>query len=199
MPGLYYPRLPAETLRAVARQPIHHAEKEFDRGATLSRSALLETAYHGNESLVGGAEESAMKTAILLAACILMTGSPQTRGPEAGAGAQPETTREEAELASALAGRVAGPPQDCVNERDLGDNKSYGKSAIVLRSRVGDVLWVSRPPAGCPGLRFGLAIKTRTTSMRLCSGDIVTVLDPVSGVEFGSCALGPFTPYRRVE
>jgi hypothetical protein len=38
---------------------------------------------------------------------------------------------------------------------------------------------------------------TRTTSTRLCEGDIATVVDPVSGIFHGSCALGAFTPYRR--
>jgi hypothetical protein len=31
---------------------------------------------------------------------------------------------------------------------------------------------------------------------QLCRGDIVTVFDPISGVEFGGCSLGEFTPYR---
>jgi hypothetical protein len=57
---------------------------------------------------------------------------------------------------------------------------------------------VNRPPGGCPELKFSRALITRTTSNQLCRGDIATVFDTVSGIQFGSCGLGDFTPYRRV-
>lgn len=105
---------------------------------------------------------------------------------------------DEASLASQLRGfEPAGPPIQCVNSRDLKGNRSAGETAIVF-SGVGGRKWVNRPAAGCPDLGFSRALKTRTTGTRLCRGDIATVFDAVSRIEYGGCGLGDFEPYRRV-
>ncbi|HEX8670045.1 MAG TPA: hypothetical protein VF727_16910 [Allosphingosinicella sp.] len=102
----------------------------------------------------------------------------------------------EAELSAALANyQPAGPPVSCVEMRDLRGNRTEG-DAIVFDG-PGDRIWVNRPAGGCPSMRLGRALQTRTTSTRLCRGDIATVFDPVSGSEFGGCGLGDFEPYRR--
>jgi hypothetical protein len=137
-----------------------------------------------------------MKTVIILSAAILVAGCTHGGRPEPGAPAQTQAAQHETDLAAALSGRVAGPAQDCVTQSDLGGNQSYGRDVIVFTGRTGDVLYVNRPTAGCPGLDFGRALKTQTTMSQLCRGDIVTVFDPISGVEFGGCSLGEFTPYR---
>jgi hypothetical protein len=134
---------------------------------------------------------------VLLFAAILTTGCAGVRGPQASANAQAQAAKDEADLAAALSGRTAGLPQDCVNEHDLGDNRTYGRSIILFSGRTDEVVYVNRLPVGCPGLDFGRALKTRTTTSQLCRGDVVTVLDPASGAEYGSCSLGEFTPYRR--
>ena len=139
-----------------------------------------------------------MKPIIMLSAAVaLLGGCAYDRGPEAAARAEAEMAEDAANLEQALAGRVAEDPQSCVSARDLGSNKSYGEGAILFRGRTNSVVYVNRPPAGCPDLSFGRALKVRTTSTRLCRGDIINVFDPVSGVEYGSCGLGDFTPYRR--
>ena len=105
---------------------------------------------------------------------------------------------DEASLASQLRGlEPDGPPVSCVSMRDLKGNRSAGETAIVF-SGVGGRKWVNRPAAGCPDLRSFRALRTQTTGTRLCRGDIATVFDPVSRVEYGGCGLGDFEPYRRV-
>jgi hypothetical protein len=106
------------------------------------------------------------------------------------------TAQDENALAGALGDRTAGPAQECISEPDLAGNRFFGRGLILFRSGTNDVLYVNRPPEGCPGLNAGRAIKTRSTSTRLCRGDSVTVFDPASGIEFGNCTLGEFTPYR---
>jgi hypothetical protein len=103
----------------------------------------------------------------------------------------------EAELAEALVGRTAGPPASCVIQRDIRHTRTVADGTMLFEG-VGDVVWVNRPAGGCPALRFGRAFRTRTPSTRLCRGDIMTVFDPVSGVEFAGCSLADFVPYRRV-
>ncbi|HEX8380918.1 MAG TPA: hypothetical protein VF619_10265 [Allosphingosinicella sp.] len=106
---------------------------------------------------------------------------------------------DEADLSRQLRGyEPDGAPVQCVNMRDLQGNKSAGETAIVF-SGTGGRKWVNRPANGCPDLGFGRALKTRTTTNRLCRGDIATVFDPVSRAEFGGCGLADFQPYRRVK
>ncbi|WP_324748985.1 hypothetical protein SH591_09895 [Sphingomonas sp. LY54] len=139
-----------------------------------------------------------MKPIIMLSAVVaLLGGCAYDRGPEAAARAEAEMAEDAANLEQALAGRVAEDPQSCVNSRDLAGNKSFGEGAILFRGRTNSTVYVNRPPTGCPDLSYGRALKVRTISTRLCRGDIINVFDPVSGVEYGSCSLGDFTPYRR--
>ncbi len=153
----------------------------------------------GSGIATGGSHpgEGVMKITIMLSVAILAAGCAHNSGPAATTAAQSKAAEADAALAAMLSKRIAGPPQDCVSEVDLGGNKSYGRGAILFGDRSGDVVYVNRPAAGCPDLGVGQALKTRTTTTQLCRGDIVTVFDPVSGIEFGSCTLGQFTPYRR--
>ncbi len=102
----------------------------------------------------------------------------------------------ESQLAEELRGRTAGPPMSCVNQRLLRGNRSVGEGAVIFTAS-NNLVYVNRPPAGCPELGPGRTLITRAPSTQLCRGDIVTVVDPVSGFSHGSCGLGDFTPYRR--
>jgi hypothetical protein len=132
-----------------------------------------------------------MKKIIILSAAALTAGCMADPPMEMSAQAQ-------SQLAVALDGRVAGPPRNCVPQRDLRGNRSAGEGAIIFNTQSRDLIYVNRPAGGCPELDFGRALKTRTTSTQLCAGDIAEVFDPVSGVSSGACGLGEFTPYRRV-
>jgi len=105
----------------------------------------------------------------------------------------------EAKLAAALQGyEAAGPPVDCVNQRDLGGNRSVGEDAIIFNGRSSGTLYVNRPAGGCPSMDFGRSLLVRATSSQLCRGDLATVFDVTSRIEYGSCGLGDFEPYKRV-
>ena len=133
-----------------------------------------------------------MKTLIPLALLALTAGC-MADAPPADAGGDPQTR-----LAAALQGRVqAGPPVSCVSSRNLGGNESIGQEAILFRTQGRGLVYVNRPRAGCPEIGPGRALRVTTPSTQLCSGEIVTVFDPVSGIEYGGCGLGEFTPYRR--
>jgi hypothetical protein len=133
-----------------------------------------------------------MKAALTTVALVALVAGCAHQG-----GSQAKTAGEETAIASALSGRIAGPPQTCVDLSSLGSNRSFGRNAIVFGSASDEVVYLNRPPAGCPELDASRALKTRTPTVQLCQGDVVTVFDPVSRVYFGSCALGTFTPYRR--
>ncbi|WP_114952930.1 hypothetical protein [Sphingosinicella terrae] len=131
-----------------------------------------------------------MKLALATLLAVGMVGC--TAENELGSAAAPPSQA----LTAELSGRTAGQPLPCVSQRDLRGNRSVGNEAILFEG-PGDVVYVNRPPGGCATLNSGRTLVTRTTSGRLCRGDIVTIVDPVSGVDFGSCGLGDFVPYRR--
>jgi hypothetical protein len=113
----------------------------------------------------------------------------------------PEEVEPSADTQAALSAELrnyepAGEPVSCVNQRDLRGNRSAGDALVF--TGLGDRLWVNRPAAGCPGLDSGRTLVTRTTTTQLCRGEIVSIVDPVSGFSAGSCSLGDFVPYRRL-
>jgi hypothetical protein len=106
---------------------------------------------------------------------------------------------EQGELAEALRGRTAEATVACIDQRTAGGNRSIGEGVILFGDRGDSVIHVNRPAAGCPVADDSRALVVRTTSTRLCRGDIVSVVDMQSGFSHGSCALGDFTPYRRTD
>ncbi|HJQ15570.1 MAG TPA: hypothetical protein VJ859_01100 [Allosphingosinicella sp.] len=122
-------------------------------------------------------------------AMIVVAGCMQTANPEAAASA-------DAKLQAALAGRTPEAPVGCVSQRLLRGNKGFGTATIVFESQSRNLVYVNHPPGGCPELDSFRALRTRTTTDQLCRGDIVSVFDPTSGIEYGSCGLGDFIPYR---
>ena len=135
-----------------------------------------------------------MKSTILLAAsgaAMLLAGCMMDEEPRLSA----ET---ESRLAAELEGYVPdGSAVSCVRSPDLQGNRSIGPDAIIFSGSAGRK-WVNHTRGSCPSLEFGRALRFRTTSTQLCSGDIATVFEPTTGIEYGGCALGDFTPYRRV-
>lgn len=101
----------------------------------------------------------------------------------------------EATLGARLAGRVAGEPVSCVSMRNIRGSRIHDENTIVFEA--GSTLYVNRTRGACPSGRMSQALRYRTSATSLCSGEMVSVFDPTTGVEYGGCSLGEFTPYRR--
>lgn len=109
---------------------------------------------------------------------------------------QGPTERARARAARILDNRVAGQPVACVSHRLLRGSQSLDDGGILFGGNDA-LVYVNRPPAGCPNLDNGRILITHTSGSQLCRGDIVTVREPSGGPEVGSCSLGDFTPMRR--
>ncbi len=132
---------------------------------------------------------------LIFAGCIGLLAGCTMNGP---ADTRAAAGEDEARLSDALAGyEQSGPSVSCVTQRYLRGNRSAGEVAIIFDDQSPGKIWVNRPPAGCPSLNPGRALITKTPSDRLCRGDIARVADLVSGIEYGGCGLGDFTPYQR--
>ena len=122
--------------------------------------------------------------ALLIASCSTAPAE-QTRSPRAAQ-----------ELADALAGRVAGPPQRCITTYRTTRVNAIDDFTILYDQ--GSTIYVQNPRGGCPGIGSGSDILvTRQTTNQLCDGEIARTVDLTSRVERGGCVFGPFVPYTK--
>ena len=111
--------------------------------------------------------------------------------------AQAKPADHEAELARAVAGRVAGAPVDCIDmHRVLGSHIIPG---VAIVYDAGSTIYVNRPRAGAESMNQWDVMVNRLFSNQLCSVDTVQLLDQGSHMYSGTVFLGEFVPYRRVE
>ncbi len=113
-----------------------------------------------------------------------------------GGAAQAKPADNEADLANALQGRVAGEPVDCIDLHRVRASRIIPGTAIIYDT--GAILYVNRPDNGADQLSSWDTLVTRTPSTRLCSIDTVTLVDQGSQSFRGVVFLGEFVPYRRV-
>lgn len=100
----------------------------------------------------------------------------------------------EAELARLLAGREAGPPVRCVNQRLARTTRIVNGTAFVYR--IGNILYVNRPRVGAESLDRRYSLVTRRNSSLLCAGDPVQSTDLYSGIT-KLVIPDDFVPYRE--
>lgn len=115
----------------------------------------------------------------------------------AGAVAQPDTpSRGERQMERMLSGKTPGEPQRCIWLREIDGTTIIDSSTVLYRERR-DTVYRNDIPGGCPGLQNDRAFATQQPSdIRLCEGEQIRVFDPQTSVEYGTCAIGAFTPYR---
>lgn len=110
----------------------------------------------------------------------------------AAAAAAPVSERDQATIDRLLKGKVAGDPVSCIAIPRSGGSTIAG-NRIYYRG-TGRTVYVNDPGPSC-NLRRGSAIVIKTPINRFCRGDIITLFEPSSGIDRGSCALGEFTPW----
>ena len=109
--------------------------------------------------------------------------------------ARSEPGREELALSRELEGRVAGPPQDCINATPSTSLNIVSRDTLVYRA--GATIWVNRIPGGCPGTRpFNQLIVEPSSAGRYCRSDRIRAVETGSSIPGPICPLGQFTPYR---
>ena len=120
----------------------------------------------------------------LVAGCTMM---PPPAGPD---------LRGQSRLAEMLAGKVAGPPQRCLQSDRADDMIPIDATTIAYRD--GRTTWVNHVQGSCAGLAMGNTLVTKPFGFSgPCAGDIAHVVEPASGMMTGSCTFGEFVPYRR--
>ena len=123
--------------------------------------------------------------ALILASCSTATSAP-TRSPRAAK-----------ELADALAGRVAAPPQRCISNFPQVEVQTIDDWTILYKE--GSTIYVQNPRGGCSGLASGARtlVTRQVGTSQMCDGDINQTVDLLSRTGGAACVFGPFIPYTR--
>ena len=88
--------------------------------------------------------------------------------------------------------KATGEPRTCISMRSDVSTKAAGDN--VLMFRWGSSWFRNELRARCPWMRDDRITIFRTTQNQYCELDAFDVVDPISGINFGICALGRFTP-----
>jgi hypothetical protein len=101
------------------------------------------------------------------------------------------------ELADALAGRVAGPPQRCISNFPNTQVQVVDDWTILYDE--GSTIYVQNPRGGCPGIDSGsrTLVARQVGTSQMCDGDINQAVDLRTGIGGAACVFGPFVPYTK--
>jgi hypothetical protein len=113
-----------------------------------------------------------------------------------GGVAQAKRQDPEAALATAIQGREAGAPVQCIDLHRIRNSRIIDGTAIIYDA--GGVIYVNRPTNGAEELNQWDTMVTRTSTSQLCNVDTVTMVDRTSHSFSGVVFLGDFVPYRRM-
>ena len=101
----------------------------------------------------------------------------------------------EAELARALAGRVAGRPVNCITLSRTWSTQIIKGTAIIYQA--GRTSFVNRPRSGASLLDDDNIIISRSSGGQLCRLDPLRLVDRFSRIPRGTVVLDQFVPYTR--
>ncbi|MBX9816278.1 MAG: hypothetical protein K2X76_16385 [Sphingomonas sp.] len=101
------------------------------------------------------------------------------------------------ELAEAIAGRVAGAPESCVDSRRLLGPERIDQRHLVYRQN-GQRLWVNTLRDRCqPLVGDNILVFDNQFGTQLCERDRFMVQGRNGGFSAAYCFLGKFTPYDK--
>jgi hypothetical protein len=107
-------------------------------------------------------------------------------------GAAPALAAEKAPRTDPMTLKATGEPRTCIPNRANISTKQSGDSVLMFRS--GSIWFRNELRARCPMMRDDRVLIFRTTTTQYCELDPFEIVDPVSGINFGICSLGQFTP-----
>ncbi len=102
-------------------------------------------------------------------------------------------------LAKQLDGKVPGEPKNCISNLGMGNFIRISDDMLLYRES-GRLVYQNKLRSPCPGLaRDNDIIVTESFGGQLCQGDLVRLVDRISGIPGPVCSLGEFVPYRKAK
>ncbi len=100
-------------------------------------------------------------------------------------------------LAALLGDRIAAEPVDCIDSLSIDQVKLVPGVGFLYRMRTGGVVYLNRVTKGQDAVHDGVLPLIERASPRLCSVQLVTLVNENSRRPIGTATLGLFVPYRR--
>lgn len=100
-------------------------------------------------------------------------------------------------LAKLIGDRVAGTPTACIDRLDIDKVRIVDRVGVLYEMKTGGVIYLNRPTSGLGFLHDGDVLSIERASPRLCSAELVRLINPNSRAAVASISLGQFTPYVR--
>lgn len=97
-------------------------------------------------------------------------------------------------LAQTLAGRVAGPPQECISE--FGQDHPYVIDPQTIAYGYGRTIYINRLAGPCPAVDPVNTLITETHGGMYCRGDPIRGKEPGAIIPGPVCILQNWVPYR---
>lgn len=112
-------------------------------------------------------------------------------------GATELTEKQAAVMNKQLAGKVAGAPINCLSRTDA-QNQIRVSDSILLYRVSKNLVYRNDLRGSCNGLANDndIMVVKQFGSSQQCDGDIIHMVDRMTGMPGGSCSFGKFTPYR---
>ncbi|KQM96644.1 hypothetical protein [Sphingomonas sp. Leaf25] len=98
-------------------------------------------------------------------------------------------------LASALAGRTPGTPQNCIPTGFIDGPQVIGDSLVYRQN--GKRLWRTQVRDRCPFLRDDQIVVSILYGAQVCRNDRFRLIDRGSQIPSGDCTFGTFVPYDK--
>ena len=89
--------------------------------------------------------------------------------------------------APAIVETAAPETRLCLQNRDIRTKDMSAANGYYVRTSQG---WWRNTGASCSAYARDRALRTQSVQNAQCRGDVVTVFDPFSRIEFGGCVLG---------
>jgi hypothetical protein len=94
--------------------------------------------------------------------------------------------------------RETGKPVDCIQTTQIRESQVHSDRVIDFRTS-GKKWYRNTLPYSCPSLGFEERFAYRTSINRLCSVDVITVLQSPGLSRGASCGLGKFQPIELIK
>ncbi|HEY8622935.1 MAG TPA: hypothetical protein VIM74_03645 [Casimicrobiaceae bacterium] len=106
----------------------------------------------------------------------------------------PSVQPQAANLAVELAGRTAGPPQDCISTRV--DQNMRPLDSRTIAYGMGRTVYINHLPGECYGLSpFNTVVAYPLSGSQYCRGDRIRAVQPGENIPGAYCNLGSWVPY----
>jgi hypothetical protein len=108
----------------------------------------------------------------------------------------PSAQPQAANLAVELAGRTAGPPQDCIST--FSDQNMRPLDSRTIAYGMGRTVYINHLRGECYGLNpYSTLVAYPFIGNQYCSGDRFRAVEPGVNIPGASCNLGSWVPYTK--